>query len=154
MTKKDNSVLYIALGLITFVVFLYCIKENDTKVTPSERENLALLVCIEAGNQLQIEKVAIAAVVLNRVEDSRFPNTIDDVIYQENQFRSINNGKFEKSKDDFPEARYQEALEAVDSALAGEDPTNGALFYDKDRDSLPSSYISFGGNFVFFYEWE
>ena len=61
-------------------------KEPETSVTDAEKELLAGIVHAEAGNQDMIGKRLIADVVLNRVESSKFPNTIAEVIYQTGQF--------------------------------------------------------------------
>ena len=47
---------------------------------------LARLVESEAGNESYETKMMVASVVMNRVTDSRFPNTIREVIYQKGQF--------------------------------------------------------------------
>ena len=47
---------------------------------------LARLVESEAGNESYETKMMIASVVMNRVTDSRFPNTIREVIYQKGPF--------------------------------------------------------------------
>ena len=47
---------------------------------------LARLVESEAGNESYKTKLMVASVVMNRVADSRFPNSIREVIYQKGQF--------------------------------------------------------------------
>lgn len=61
-------------------------KEPETSVTDAEKKLLAGIVHAEAGNQDMIGKRLIADVVLNRVESSKFPNTVTEVIYQTGQF--------------------------------------------------------------------
>lgn len=62
-------------------------------------EELAILVMAEAGNQSFEGKRWVAAVGLNRVEDSRFPDNIHDVIFQKNpvQFSCTVDGGYEKA---------------------------------------------------------
>lgn len=55
-------------------------------ITEKERETLARLVYLEARGQSYLGQKAVVEVVLNRVLSDEFPNTIDDVIYQKNQF--------------------------------------------------------------------
>lgn len=55
---------------------------------------LSRVISAEAGNQPLNGKIAVGNVILNRVADSRFPNTIYDVIYQRNQFSVVNEGRF------------------------------------------------------------
>lgn len=83
---------------------------------------LARLVEAEAGGEPYVGKVAVAAVVLNRVRSSRFPNTVRAVIYQAGQFTPVSNGRI-----NLPAG--EESLRAARDAAGGWDPTNGALFF-------------------------
>lgn len=83
---------------------------------------LAKLVYSEARGESYIGQVAVAAVVLNRVEDSRFPNTIAGVIYQPWAFTAVNDGQFALEPN---ETAYQAARDAMN----GWDPTYGAVYY-------------------------
>lgn len=97
--------------------------------TVADLDLLARLVRAEAEGQPYKAKVAVAAVVVNRVQSTAWPNTIKDVIYQRvngyYQFSPVLNGYINKpaSAED-----RQAALEA----LKGYDPTNGAQFYFDD----------------------
>lgn len=51
-----------------------------------EYDLLARLICAEGQTESYETKLKIGSVVLNRVNDSYFPNTIKEVIYQKNQF--------------------------------------------------------------------
>lgn len=82
---------------------------------------LARLIDAEARGEPYIGKVAVGAVVMNRVRDPRFPNTIREVIYQPGQFYTAG-----IRKHPVPSA---DSLRAARAALAGEDPTGGALFF-------------------------
>lgn len=83
---------------------------------------LAKLVHSEARGESYTGQVAVAAVVLNRVEDSRFPNTIAGVIYQPWAFTAINDGQFALEPN-------QTAYQAAKDAMNGWDPTYGAVYY-------------------------
>lgn len=97
--------------------------------TQSEQDLLARLITAEANNQPYQAKVAVGAVVVNRVQDSRFPNTISGVIYEKSggyyQFTPVENGMINKPAS-------EEAKRAAAEALNGVDPTNGALFFFDD----------------------
>lgn len=83
---------------------------------------LAHLVQAEAGNQPFLGKVAVAAVALNRLKHPGFPKTLRGVIFQPGQFDSVSNGTFFQVPD-------RGALAAAEMALAGWDPTGGALYF-------------------------
>ncbi|QUL98038.1 MAG: cell wall hydrolase [Candidatus Fermentithermobacillus carboniphilus] len=94
----------------------------DTNYTYDELMLLARLVYAEAAGEPYVGKVAVAAVVLNRVKSPLFPDTIYDVIYEPWQFSSVGNWMFNS----YPP---EECIQAALDALAGWDPTGGALYY-------------------------
>lgn len=102
-------------------------KTNDVKL-------LAALIYCEAGNQPYNGKVAVGAVVLNRMESRRFPNTLEGVIYQRGQFTPAMTGKLTRvlRSGKIPSSCY----EAAQDALNGSDPVNGALFFNTSRGSF------------------
>lgn len=55
---------------------------------------LAAIIECEAGNQPYEGRLAVGSVVLNRVESSKFPNSISGVIYQSGQFSPVASGRF------------------------------------------------------------
>ncbi|HPD01796.1 MAG TPA: spore cortex-lytic enzyme [Clostridia bacterium] len=83
---------------------------------------LARCVYAEARGEPYLGQVAVAAVVLNRVRDGRFPNTIAGVIYQPYAFTSVNDGQINMA----PNAT---AIKAAKDAMNGWDPTNGCLYF-------------------------
>ncbi|HOJ79212.1 MAG TPA: LysM peptidoglycan-binding domain-containing protein [Bacillota bacterium] len=101
------------------------------KVNESELELLARLVTAEAKGEPLEGQVAVAATVLNRVLDARYPNSVYDVIYHvykgRYQFSPISDGRIN-------EPATQSAYEAVQLALSGWDPSNGARgFFNPDK---------------------
>lgn len=102
-------------------------RENKITVTQSEYENLLRIVEAEAGGEDQIGKMLVANVVLNRVEDEHFPNSINEVIFQADhgvtQFSPISDGRFYSVK------ISQETIDAVNQVLQGEDNSQGALYF-------------------------
>ncbi|MDI3318110.1 MAG: cell wall hydrolase [Bacillota bacterium] len=91
-------------------------------LTQGERYLLAQLVTAEARGEPYVGQVAVAATVLNRMKSPIFPKTLAGVIYQPGQFEPVSNGSLYQP----PTAS---ALRAVDDALAGWDPTGGALYF-------------------------
>ena len=94
---------------------------SDAEIT-DDLYLLASAIYGEARGEPYEGQVAVGAVILNRVEDPRFPNTIYDVIYQAGAFDAVRDGQINL----LPNAR---ALQAAQDALAGWDPTGGALYY-------------------------
>lgn len=92
------------------------------QVTPQEVDLLAHMVYGEARGESQEGKVAIAAVILNRTRDVKFPHNVKDVMFEPDAFTAVSDGQFNLRPD-------QTAYEAVDEALKGADPTDGALYY-------------------------
>ncbi len=83
---------------------------------------LARAVYGEARGEPYAGQVAIAAVILNRINDSRFPHTIAGVIYQPGAFTAVADGQINLSPDDT-------AIRAARDALNGWDPSGGAIYY-------------------------
>lgn len=96
-------------------------------VTQSEYDNLLRIVEAEAGGEDIIGKMLVANVILNRVEDEHFPNSINEVIFQSDngvtQFSPISDGRF------YTVNISKETVEAVNQVLQGEDNSQGALYF-------------------------
>src|SRR5690606_28584101 len=83
---------------------------------------LAHVVYGEARGESYEGQVAVAAVILNRMESSEFPDTLSNVIFQKNAITAVNDGQYWLQPD---AAAYQ----AVRDAFDGWDPTGGAVYY-------------------------
>ena len=83
---------------------------------------LSRLVYGEARGEPYSGQVAVAAVVLNRVEHSSFPNTIAGVIYQAGAFDVVSDGQINLTPD-------STAIKAAQDAINGWDPSYGAIYY-------------------------
>ena len=88
----------------------------------SDLNLLARLVHGEARGEPYEGKVAVAAVVLNRTSDSRFPKTIAGVIYQPGAFDAVYDGQINLAPD-------QSSINAARDALNGWDPSYGCVYY-------------------------
>lgn len=88
----------------------------------SDLNLLARVVHGEARGEPYKGKVAVAAVVLNRVESSSFPNTIAGVVYQSGAFSAVKDGQINLTPD-------SESIRAAQDAMNGWDPTGGCLYY-------------------------
>ena len=91
-------------------------------VSKEDVELLTRVIHGEARGENFEGQVAVGAVVLNRLKDPRFPKTIRAVVYQEGAFTAVNDKQIHLDPND-------QAYKAAEAALAGQDPTNGALFY-------------------------
>lgn len=87
---------------------------------------LARIISGEARGEVYEGQVAIAAVVLNRVKHTSFPNTIAGVIYQSGAFTAVTDGQINV-------APSESCFRAARDALNGWDPTGGAIYYYNPR---------------------
>lgn len=103
-------------------------RESDVRL-------LAALIYCEAGNQPYDGKVAVGAVVMNRIASTRFPNTLEGVIYQRGQFGPAVTGKLGRvlASGKAPASCY----EAARDALNGASPVGNALFFNTGRPGTP-----------------
>lgn len=111
----------------------------DNKAKPFTEEDLQLLAKItqvEAGNESYEGQLGVANVILNRVKDSRFPNTIKGVIYSGKQFPPAHNGLLDKSK---PNASV---LRAAKDALNGKNNVQNAVYFFNPKVSKGSFWNS------------
>lgn len=98
------------------------LSSQKTSQSSSDLELLAKCVYAEARGEPYTGQVAIAAVVLNRVKSSSFPNTIAGVIYQPYAFTAVSDGQINLTPN-------STAYKAAQDALNGWDPTYGCLYY-------------------------
>ncbi|KZE69529.1 cell wall hydrolase [Fictibacillus phosphorivorans] len=85
-------------------------------------EQMARVVHGEARGESYIGKVAVAAVILNRLDDPAFPNQIRNVIHQTNAFTAVHDGQYDLQPNSY-------AYRAVMDAIKGWDPTYGSVYY-------------------------
>lgn len=93
--------------------------------TGTDNTNLNLLAHLingEARGESYQGMVAVGAVVLNRVESSKFPSTIAGVIYQQGAFDAVSDGQI-----NLPPS--QQSYNAARDAMNGWDPSGGAIYY-------------------------
>lgn len=98
------------------------------ELSPEEYEILLRIVEAEAGGEDEDGKLLVANVVLNRVNDEAFPDTVKEVVFQRSkkgttQFSPVRSGRFYRVK------VSEETIAAVERALLGEDISMGALFF-------------------------
>lgn len=91
-------------------------------VSRHEMDMMARLVYSEARGEPYVGQVAVAAVVMNRLQSDKFPKTIRDIIFEPYAFTAIQDGQFWLTPN---RTAYRAAWEAV----RGWDPTGEALYY-------------------------
>lgn len=95
---------------------------SSGKLSNSDLYLLSCCVYGEARGESYTGKVAVAAVILNRVKSSAFPNSISGVIYQAGAFTCVSDGQINMGTND-------ECTRAAQDAMNGWDPTGGAIYY-------------------------
>ncbi len=95
---------------------------NNTTSNSSDVNLLARLIYGEARGEPYTGQVAVGAVVMNRVKNSSFPNTISGVIYQSGSFDVVSDGQINLSPN-------SSAKKAAQDAINGWDPSYGAIYY-------------------------
>jgi len=133
LAQDENTVLEICVRTnsgqreLTYNVLERAVMEEEELISPEDYENLLRIVEAEAGGEDETGKLLVANVVLNRVECESFPDTITEVILQKNkgvaQFSPVGSGRFWRVE------ISDETISAVNRALAGEDISQGALYF-------------------------
>jgi len=124
----------VAILFITIITFLLVwgilevlgqepVKASNSGNT-SDVQLLARAINGEARGEPYEGQVAVGAVILNRVKDSKFPNTIAGVIYQSGAFTAVADGQI-----NVPIEEGATVVKAARDALNGWDPTEGAIYY-------------------------
>lgn len=96
--------------------------KSSGSVSSSSLNLISRFVYAESRGEPYKGQVAVAAVILNRVRDSRFPNTVSGVVYQSGAFTCVSDGQINLT----PNAT---ARKAAQDAMNGWDPTYGAVYY-------------------------
>lgn len=93
----------------------------------AEKELLASLIFCEAGNQPYEGQVAVGAVVMNRINSSSYPDTMEEVIYQSGQFSPAMSGWLDRVRAN--QSYTEAAMQAAEDALAGSNPIGDCLYF-------------------------
>ena len=98
------------------------INSNSSGSSGNDLNLLSKIVYAEARGEPYSGQVGVAAVVLNRVSSSSFPNTVAGVVYQTGAFDAVSDGQINLSPD-------STSRKAAQDALNGWDPTYGCIYY-------------------------
>ncbi len=101
--------------------------ETPLLITEEDKEVLLRIVEAEATGEDVMGRMLVANVILNRVVSKGFPNSIAEVVFQNNgvtyQFAPIKDGRYWTVK------ISDKTREAVERVLAGEDYSQGAMYF-------------------------
>lgn len=116
---------YPFLTMAVLMIALIGLSEQGTaQYEQNELQLLARCVNGEARGEPYEGQVAVAAVILNRVESPSFPNSIAGVIYQPGAFTAVTDGQI-----NVPIDTASSVYRACQEAMNGTDPTGGAIYY-------------------------
>lgn len=100
---------------------VYAVSNSNSN---SDIQLMARAINGEARGEPYEGQVAVGAVILNRVKDSKFPNTVAGVIYQKGAFTAVSDGQI-----NVPISQGSTVYKAARDAMNGWDPTNGCIYY-------------------------
>lgn len=104
------------------VVEVFNSSSRTIYLTESDIYLMSQIVYAESKGEPYEGKVAVASVILNRLIDPTFPNTIEAVIKQANAFSCVHNGSINVVPN-------EASRKAVIDAIKGSDPTASAVFF-------------------------
>ena len=113
-------------------------RESKYQLEQADLEVLLRIVEAEAGCEDEDGKLLVANVILNRLDSDHFPDSITEIVFQRengvSQFSPTVDGSYNKVQ------ISEETVNAVGRALAGEDISQGALYFAArkyaDRESM------------------
>ena len=128
--KNIVKILTIFIIFVTaFIVFVTFskddVKQNVSYAASSHTSDVQLMARAingEARGEPYNGMVAVAATVLNRVADSRFPKSISGVVYEPGAYTCVADGQINLEPN-------EQAKKAAQDAINGWDPTSGCIYY-------------------------
>lgn len=130
-----KAIIYTTVICIALSAIYLNFASAETARTSGDAQLLARAVNGEARGEPYEGQVAVAAVILNRVEHPSFPNSIAGVIYQPGAFTAVSDGQI-----NVPISENSTIYKACQDALNGWDPSGGAIYYF-NPDTATSSWI-------------
>ncbi len=125
------------------------VTSSALSVSSDEVYLLACMVYVESGAEPYEGQLAVANVILNRVKDPRFDDTIAEVIYAPGQFPGAHNGVLDNVLYSGPS---ESCMRAAEEALAGVNNIGGYYYFNGYVDlSTVSEYLVIGGHTFYNY---
>lgn len=124
-------------------------EESHTKLELSKEEQDILLKIVEAEATGQpVEgKMYVAAVIINRMQDSEFPDTIKGVVYQKQQFSPVTDGRINCKP-------TKDTVEAVNRVLKGETDAQGATFFMNPKTASKKNVKWFKNHLTYLFSYK
>lgn len=126
-------------------------KVSKIEMTEEEREALERLIEAEASGEDLKGKILVGNVVMNRVNDEEFPDTIIDVIFHvaggDRQFSPVADGRY------YSVVVSEETEEAVERIMEGEDYSEGALYFSARDKADPDNMHWFDTNLKWLFRY-
>jgi N-acetylmuramoyl-L-alanine amidase len=132
--KRLVFLILVACGVLLIATVLTVSAYPARSRWGGDTELLARVITAEAQAEPFTGQVAVGAVILNRIQSSRFPHTLPGVIYQPHAFESVSNGSINRPPT--PSCRR-----AARAAMNGWDPSGGALFFFNPSKVGGGSYV-------------
>lgn len=117
----------------------------DVTFADGDRKLLANIIYCEAGSEPYEGKLAVGAVVINRVLSAKFPDTVVGVIYQKGQFSPAQSGRLELAL--AADLANADCYKAADEAMAGKNNIGTCVFFRTPLPGLTGTNI---GHHVFY----
>lgn len=117
------------------------VSTTTRSATSASTDDLTLLACLiqcESGSYEGM--LAVANVVINRVNSSRYPNTISEVIYAAGQFSPVSSGKLDTRLSKGPSAT---AVQAASDALNGTNNIGSYLHFRSSKSADLTQYSAY-----------
>ena len=83
------------IGILLALTLTFA-RPTPIELTYDEAQLIMRVAQAESGNQGEHGMWLTMSVIINRVEKSDFPDTVDEVIYQKGQFSTVSNGAINK----------------------------------------------------------
>lgn len=118
---------------------------SEVSFADGDRKLLANLIYCEAGGEPYAGKLAVGAVVINRVLSSKYADTVVGVIYQPYQFSPVRSGRLELALS--VDRANADCYKAADEAMSGVTNVGNCLYFRTPIEGLTG--ISIGGHIFY-----
>ena len=129
--KKYLKIILTIIFIILSTICIFIVDKGNVNnvslaktTSTSDIQLMARAINGEARGEPYEGQVAVGAVILNRVKDSRFPNSISGVIYQPGAFTAVSDGQINAAI-----SEDSTVYKAAQDAMNGWDPTGGCVYY-------------------------